>query len=870
MTQNIVSAILIDANKTGETGETGTPDAQNGGDSPPVRCVSNAEFIAAVFGTLPSGAYPAVCTLRGDPNQARGWPARRFVPESIVFAPTDNNYLACSSYFPGSDGSFHARKEHYAAYHALMCDDVGTKASLAALNGLELSWRIETSPGNFQCGFILEPPLTDGTMATELLAVAIQAGLCDPGASSPMTRWARLPVGINGKAKYRDADGTPFECRLVEFHPDRRYRAEDLLARLRALGGRGGVAQAAMTRGRASTAEDDVLTPRAAENPAITNLKVGGLYKTPLGSGRHDITCPWCHEHTDALDTGAAYFEPDDQFPLGGFCCKHSHGDRLNIWHLLDYLGLEPGVARHKPLIRLVAGELHRVIDAAERALAEGGQHFQTGALIVRVMTDAVTGDPAIVPCPPGALLRDLSQAATWERPGRDEGWMRCDPSPKHATLLSEAQRYRHLPPLDGLARQPYFCERDGRLVRAPGYDPVARRYGVFDPKRFEVADTREAAQDALKLLEDLLAEFPFVTVNDRSAALAALLTAVVRPSVPLAPAFHVRAPVFGSGKTYLCELIGAFAGPAPNAKVSYPGSADEATKVILALLLGGPAVVEFDDMDTDWIPHGIIKRMLTAQWITDRLLGGNKTATVSTRTLFLGSGNNVGPVRDLLRRVLQIHLDPRSATPALRTYRDAPVARVRKDRERYVSAALTLISAWIAAGRPRTEVVNIASFDGAWSDFCRHPLIWLGIPDPALGLQAQIRQDPDAEALHALLAEWHAVFGSAPTTVRHCVDALCASGCAALRDAICEFPVEQGGQINRNRFGWLLKKYAHRVVGEYELCPATAQGRAAWRVLRRPPPEPPEPAAAPPVMPVSPVLYPFPENAASIAQVTL
>ena len=125
---------------------------------------------------------------------------------------------------------------------------------------------------------------------------------------------------------------------------------------------------------------------------------------------------------------------------------------------------------------------------------------------------------------------------------------------------------------------------------------------------------------------------------------MAAIFTAVVRPTLPHAPAFHVRAPVFGSGKTYLCELIGAFSGPGGNAKVSYPMTSEEATKVILSLLLTSPACVEFDDMDTDWIPHGTIKRMLTAEAITDRILGVSKTATVSTRTLFLGSGNNVGP----------------------------------------------------------------------------------------------------------------------------------------------------------------------------------------------------------------------------------
>src|SRR5262249_56391498 len=98
-------------------------------------------------------------------------------------------------------------------------------------------------------------------------------------------------------------------------------------------------------------------------------------------------------------------------------------------------------------------------------------------------------------------------------------------------------------------------------------------------------------------------------------------------------------------------------------------------------VVVASPAWVEFDDMDTDWIPHGTIKRMLTAEAITDRILGVSKTATVSTRTLFLGSGNNVGPIRDLLQRVLTIHLDPRCATPATMTYKGSPVDKVRQCR---------------------------------------------------------------------------------------------------------------------------------------------------------------------------------------------
>ena len=327
---------------------------------------------------------------------------------------------------------------------------------------------------------------------------------------------------------------------------------------------------------------------------------------------------------------------------------------------------------------------------------------------------------------------------------------------------------------------------------------------------------------------------------------MAAIFTAVVRPTLPHAPAFHVRAPVFGSGKTYLCELIGAFSGPGSNAKVSYPTTSEEATKVILALLLTSPACVEFDDMDTDWIPHGVIKRMLTAEAITDRILGVSKTATVSTRTLFLGSGNNVGPIRDLLRRVLTIHLDPRCATPATMTYKGGPVDKVRQRRGVYVAAVLTIIQAWRRAGSPRAQADSIVTFGGAWSDYCRYPLMWLGHPDPATALLEQVRHDPDGDALSGLMQEWHAVFGTTPTTVRKAVAAAIISY-PDLLDAMREFPVEERGEINRSKLGWLLKKNADRIVGGFKFQQAEADGRTAWRVVAvKSPPLPPLPPSAP------------------------
>ena len=818
---------------------THSTKAAESGKSGNAPTVSNRDFVLSAFNAVPEQATPVICTKSGDPRQG-GWPAS---PAKWVgnVLPHNNNFINCSSFYPAESGRLAARKDRFAACHFLMLDDLGSKVPFERLGGVRLSWLIETSPGNHQGGLLFDTPLTSRDTAIRLLDAIIAAGLCDAGSTGPLTRWARLPVAINGKEKYRDETGKPFACRLVEWSPETRYTPEQIVDMLQlelAPAGRPKKQQGASKVAKAANdGTGDVLFPKADENPVVAVLKARGLYKTPLGSGKHDVTCPWVGEHTDEADTGAAYFEPDEFYPLGGFCCQHSHRDKYHIRQLLEFLDVHPYLARHKAIVRIVQGDLHRVVDAAEKELAARGRHYQSGGRIVSITTDPTTGDPSIQETTIPALTRELSVAATWERYDmRSDTWVSCDPPQRHVGVLHDGQNFRRLLPLDGLARQPWFA-RDGSLIAEPGYHAGTQRFGVFDAKQFALPDpTPENAMKALAALEALLVEFPFAGPIDKAVALSAIFTAVTRPSLPFAPAFHVRATVFGSGKSFLNELVQAFAGPAldtsdKTARVSYPSTNEEATKQLLTLLLTGPAVINFDDMSTDWIPHGIINRALTAERITERILGVSKSATVSTRTLFLGSGNNNGPLRDLLRRVAVIRLDPRCETPATRAFKNNPVATVYKNRAAYVTAVLTIIRAWQVAGKPKTNVKSIATYNGEWSDYCRHPLIWLGQPDPAEVIFEQLKHDPDAEALHGLLTEWHNLYGSTPTTVRKAISD--SPIYPDLRAAILEFPVEdKGGTINANRFGWLLKKHAGRIVKGQYFESVEGGNRLSWRVV--------------------------------------
>ena len=779
---------------------------------PPID-ISNAEFISAIFS---EDVNVAVCSKQGDPTLG-GWIAQKF-NENVVLDSTTNNYVNCSTFH--DDETFNVKKENFKALHFILLDDLGTKIPIERLGGFKPTWMIETSPGNFQAGIALKVPITDIREAESLQKSILTAGYGDKGAGG-VSRWARSPNAINGKDKYLDEDGKPFQCKLVEWHPDVRYSIEELIEKLQ------------LAPSEKPSYDNEVYTPKATENRVIAALKEHGLYKTPLGSGKHDITCPWKHEHTDQLDSGTAYFEPSEGYPLGGFNCLHSH--EFGIRDLLKRLEIEVAVARNKPTIQIVEGELHNIVDAAEKALADSGKYYQMGGMIACVVTDPATGTPSIMAVKQPALTRELSFTLSWEKfDSRTSAWKQCDPPQRHVGILYESQQFRHLPVLKGVARQPYF---DDELILDAGYNATTKLFGVFDSRKYNVpaTPTKEDAIEALALIVNLIDEFHFATPVDKAAALSAIFTATVRASLPFAPLFHIKASTYGVGKSLLSAIIALFASAGGSQRVSYPTTSEEATKIILSLLMGNPAVIEFDDLDNDLIPHNIIKSVLTSESYEGRILGYSKTASVSTRTLFLSSGNNVDPVRDLCRRVVTVNLDAGVATPATLTYQKDPLEMVQQSRERYVSAVLTIIAAWKAEGSPRTDVKNIATYGGLWSDYCRHTLIWLGHPDSATALFEQIANDPDAKKLGVLMNEWYLQFGSKPMQIRKVVSEVFDCRAHDLHDAISEFPVEERGKINNGKFGWLLKKNANKVVNGMKFEKVEQGERLAWRVVKLP-----------------------------------
>jgi hypothetical protein len=289
--------------------------------------LSNIDFIAHAFYRCGADEVPWVTGFPGDPGEIHHgmWGGRSALPLPRFICAGNNNYVAVSRFKRGSDCRHHRRKDCFSAMDVVMVDDVGTKVAFDKL-GLEPTCLVETSPGNFQAWYFLTEPERDRLRAEALIKGMIASGLTTDGADPGMngvTRYGRLPVGINGKAKYRDKRGAPFKQRVAHWVPEVRYGLDEIAAAY-------GVDLVTADRPRNKARVYRQATPGAlpAGEGLVSLLEQAGLYieGLPGTPGGHRIICPWVHEHTDQDETGTVYFEPgDENNGSGGFKCHHGH-----------------------------------------------------------------------------------------------------------------------------------------------------------------------------------------------------------------------------------------------------------------------------------------------------------------------------------------------------------------------------------------------------------------------------------------------------------------------------------------------------------------------------------------------------------------
>lgn len=473
-----------------------------------------------------------------------------------------------------------------------------------------------------------------------------------------------------------------------------------------------------------------------------------------------------------------------------------------------------------RPVIQVKRHDFAGTVDACMQVLPAIPSLRQRSGELVEVVTDTAGSKLVVVQIPRLAYL--TSRVAVW-RYGEDAG----GPDASVLQALHGAGAWPGVPEITGLLHHPSIDLNTGDVISGRGYVPSLRREAVFDPARFPTYD----GDDAFKLLQGLLSGFPFPTAHDEAAAIAAILTAAIRPVLPTAPAFFVSACDFGSGKSYLSKLIAAFAGGAGVQR--WPGRAEEQGKALLALLMEGRPAVIFDNMSSDW-RSDTLAAILTDSVHSDRILGVSSNATVSTACLWIGNGVNVGPVADLQRRVITITLDARVEKPWERTFDRDPVADVEADRGRWLMIALKVLSDFIKGG----EAPEFSSLGGFadWTRVIRGAVVANGLADPVEALGANVADDEERDLLARVLWFWFNAFPGEPMTSRDLIRAVSnASGEtneAGLRYALEEI-AEERGEISRRRLGYWLRAHKGRIVDRLRLVSAESKGEfgAAWHV---------------------------------------
>ena len=335
----------------------------------------------------------------------------------------------------------------------------------------------------------------------------------------------------------------------------------------------------------------------------------------------------------------------------------------------------------------------------------------------------------------------------------------------------------------------------------------------------------------ALDLLRSILKGFPFISEADRSVALALLITPVVRYAIRSAPMTAISAPKMASGKNLLASLPAYLATGREPALVSQAETPEEERKRLLALLLEGSTVTVIDNCERP-LRSDVLCTALTEPVIRGRLLGMTRTVSAPTTTTWVATENNLHISGDLSSRTLLCTLDPQCERPEERKFSVDLHEQVPKFRGELVSAALTIVRAYIVAGCPDGKVPVFGRYE-EWSRYVRQPLVWLGLPDPCETKRVIEARDSVRNELGNLLQAWYDAFGSMALKVADAIKETETN--AALKTALEAIAEERGGRINSRRLGNYISRHERRIERGLRFeRDDDKQGVAMWRVRKQ------------------------------------
>lgn len=286
--------------------------------------ITNDSFLIELFGPL----YPQ-CWVGCETNKAGG-----FAPKTRFLNPTTSCWFASAALKPGS-----TRRENpsFAAGVVFVLDDVGTKLPHEiAAQAPQPTYKIETSPGNYQWGYKIEPPEQDSKKWEALRKLLKDTKFSGGADGSGLANYVRLPHGGYHKDKHLPQDQR-HRTNMTEWSPTVTYSLDELAKHL-------GVTldeQTLETVRLSSQAAARVVADKELEQDPGYKMfdKLGWLLSNQKSNGWIDITCPNEAMHTDG-ESGAAYCVAAGTNRTPDFKCHHTHCAGLR-WKSNSRRGIE-------------------------------------------------------------------------------------------------------------------------------------------------------------------------------------------------------------------------------------------------------------------------------------------------------------------------------------------------------------------------------------------------------------------------------------------------------------------------------------------------------------------------------------------------
>ena len=385
-----------------------------------------------------------------------------------------------------------------------------------------------------------------------------------------------------------------------------------------------------------------------------------------------------------------------------------------------------------------------RMIEDAAPELAECTDAHVYGALIRHADWIYLSDEGSSAAAPPRDLCRDLLTYVPTGLPG----------------LLS-------------VITTPVFG-KSGAILIEPGLHTTDRTWLELDPSLTlaEVPRTplpEDVVRARSLFFDDLLVDFKFVSEADQTHMLALLLLPFVRRLITGNTPLHlVEAPVIGAGKGLLCKVASIVATGGPCTMSTLPRDEEEIRKTLSAELIKGGSFVVLDNARENSVVNSqaLTSILTTEQWRT-RILGKSEVVHLPNLATWVITGNNVNLSGEMSRRCIRIRIDPGVERAWTRSqFKHKPLESwTIAHRGELVRAALLLVQAWVAAGRPAGKCA-LGSFE-SWSAVMGGLLEVIGIDGFLQNLdELQQRNEVESGQWCEFTAAWWEAFHGEPTRV--------------------------------------------------------------------------------------------------------